>query len=104
MSEYDRVELEKLLDSFHKSTETFKSFNNLTKALSNPNFTFKTYKGLFGNLRSNKQSLNEITKKTLIDLYNEFKAGISISELASLHQVTNTEMFNLVQMGKRLCQ
>lgn len=43
-------------------------------------------------------------QETLIDLYNEFKAGISISELASLHQVTNTEMFNLVQMGKRLCQ
>ena len=48
--------------------------------------------------------MNTILQETLINLYNEFKAGISISELASLHQVTNTEMFNLVQMGKRLCQ
>ena len=44
-------------------------------------------------------SLQEI----LIGLYNEFKAGVSISELAILHGVTNTEMYHLVQMGKRLC-
>lgn len=43
-------------------------------------------------------------QETLIDLYNEFKAGVSISKLATLHGITNTEMFNLVQMGKRLCQ
>ena len=85
MSEYDRVELEKLLDSFHKSTETFKSFNNLTKALSNPNFTFKTYKGLFGNLRSNKQSLNDITKKTLMDLYN---INTDTSDIIEQYQTT----------------
>lgn len=42
-------------------------------------------------------------QETLINLYNEFKAGVSISELVILHGVTNTEMFNLVQMGKRLC-
>ena len=46
-----------------------------------------------------KTNLQEI----LVNLYNEFKAGISISELANLHQITNTEMFNLVQIGKRLC-
>ena len=43
-------------------------------------------------------------QEILIDLYNEFKAGVSISELAILHGVTNTEMYNLVQIGKRLCQ
>ena len=43
-------------------------------------------------------------QKILIDLYNKFKAGVSISELATLHGVTNTEMYNLVQIGKRLCQ
>ena len=47
-----------------------------------------------------KTNLQEI----LIDLYNEFLTGISISELAEINQVTNTEMYNLVQMGKRLCQ
>ena len=50
------------------------------------------------------QKMNTTLQETLIDLYNEFKAGISISELATLHGVTNTEMYNLVQMGKRLCQ
>lgn len=85
MSEYDRVELEKLLDIFHKSTETFKSFSNLTKALSNPNFTFKTYKGLFGNLRSNRQSLNELTKKTLLDLYN---TNTDVSGILDQYQAT----------------
>ena len=48
--------------------------------------------------------MNTTLQEILVDLYNEFKAGISISELASLHQITNTEMFNLIQMGKRLCQ
>ena len=43
-------------------------------------------------------------QKILVDLYNEFLEGVSISELATLHGVTNTEMYNLVQMGKRLCQ
>ena len=43
-------------------------------------------------------------QKILVDLYNEFLAGVSISELATLHGVTNTEMYHLVQMGKRLCQ
>ena len=43
-------------------------------------------------------------QEILVDLYNEFKAGVSISELATLHGITNTEMFNLVQIGKRLCQ
>lgn len=42
-------------------------------------------------------------QETLVNLYNEFKSGVSISELAILHGVTNTEMFNLVQIGKRLC-
>ena len=42
-------------------------------------------------------------QEILIDLYNEFKTGVSISELAILHGVTNTEMYHLVQMGKRLC-
>ena len=40
----------------------------------------------------------------LIDIYNEFKAGVSIAELADRHKVTNTEMFHLVQMGKKICQ
>lgn len=43
-------------------------------------------------------------QEMLVDLYNEFLAGVSISELATLHKVTNTEMYNLVQIGKRLCQ
>lgn len=52
------------------------------------------------------QTLNYVTslQKALITLYNEFNSGISISELAFSSGVTNTEMFNLVQMGKRLCQ
>ena len=47
--------------------------------------------------------MNTTLQETLIDIYNEFKAGVSISELATLDGVTNTEMYNLVQMGKRLC-
>ena len=47
--------------------------------------------------------MNTTLQETLIDLYNEFKAGVSIFELATLHGVTNTEMYYLVQMGKRLC-
>jgi Mor family transcriptional regulator len=46
--------------------------------------------------------MNTTLQETLVELYNEFKAGVSISELATLHQITNTEMYNLVQMGKRL--
>ena len=48
--------------------------------------------------------MNTTLKQVFIELYNEFKSGKSISELAEINQVTNTEMFNLVQMGKRLCQ
>ena len=36
-------------------------------------------------------------------VYTEFKAGVSMSELATLQGVTNTEMYHLVQMGTRLC-
>lgn len=43
-------------------------------------------------------------QETLIDLYLEFQEGTSISTLAFENGVTNTEMYNLVQMGKRLCQ
>ena len=55
-------------------------------------------------VKINNKNMNTTLKQVFIELYNEFKSGKSISELASLHQVTNTEMFNLVQMGKRLCQ
>lgn len=48
--------------------------------------------------------MNTTLKQVFIELYNEFKSGKSISELAILHGVTNTEMYHLVQMGKRLCQ
>ena len=48
--------------------------------------------------------MNIKLKQIFIELYNEFKSGKSISELAKLNQVTDTEMYNLVQIGKRLCQ
>ena len=47
--------------------------------------------------------MNTTLKQIFIELYNEFLTGISISELAEINQVTNTEMYNLVQIGKRLC-
>lgn len=47
--------------------------------------------------------MNTTLQEILVDLYNEFLTGVSISELATLHGVTNTEMFNLVQIGKKLC-
>ena len=52
----------------------------------------------------NNIKMNTTLKQVFIELYNEFKSGKSISELSTLHQVTNTEMYNLVQIGKRLCQ
>lgn len=48
--------------------------------------------------------MNTTLKQIFIDSYNDFKSGKSISELAEINQVTNTEMFNLIQIGKRLCQ
>lgn len=48
--------------------------------------------------------MNTTLKQVFIELYNEFKSGKSISELATLYGVTNTEIYHLVQMGKRLCQ
>ena len=47
--------------------------------------------------------MNTTLKQVFIELYNEFKSGKSISELAEINQITNTEMYNLVQIGKRLC-
>ena len=48
--------------------------------------------------------MNTILKQAFINLYNDFKSGKSISELAEINGITNTEMYNLVQIGKRLCQ
>ena len=48
--------------------------------------------------------MNTTLKQVFIELYNEFKSGKSISELAEINQITNTEMYNLVQIGKRFCQ
>lgn len=71
ISEFDKLELNKLLEEFNKANSAFKSFNNLANSLSSKEFTFKTYNSIFSGKRAKAdESLNELTKTTLIDLYN----------------------------------
>lgn len=78
-------------------------------------FGYQCSYGAFQEVLLNKEKLTKLLNKLgnmetnlqeiLIDSYAAFQAGkISISELANLHGVTNTEMYHLIQMGKRLCQ
>lgn len=71
LAEYDKLELNKLLDEFDKSNEAYKSFNKLAQTLANPKFTFKIYNNIFSGFRAKSdKSLNDITKIALTDLYN----------------------------------
>ena len=71
LAEYDKVELNKLLDEFSKANDISKSFGKLASNLSDPNFTFKTYNNIFSGLRAKSDSsLNEATREALLDLYN----------------------------------
>lgn len=71
ISEFDKIELNTLLNEFDKSNTIFKSFNSLANALSSSDFNYKTYSGLFSGVRAkNDISLNDLTKNALIDLYN----------------------------------
>ena len=45
-----------------------------------------------------------ILQQQLKQIYNEFVSGLSIDAISKRHGVTCTEAYNLVQMGKRLCQ
>ena len=41
------------------------------KSLANPKFTYKIYNNIFSGIRAKKdKSLNDLTKQTLLDLYN----------------------------------
>lgn len=71
ISEYDRFELNKILEQYDKANSTFKSFSELGKSLVNPKFTYKIYNNIFSGIRAKKdKSLNDLTKQTLLDLYN----------------------------------
>ena len=74
MDELDRYELDSLLETFNRSRETFQSFNKVNQALLNPEFTIKTYSGLFANKRAQKKSVNDLTKEVYLELQN-FNTG-----------------------------
>lgn len=96
ISEFDKLELNKLLEEFNKANTAFKSFNNLANTLSDKKFTFKTYNNIFSGLRAkNDKSLNEITRETLINLYNtDTKVGQTISTFQPTPSVVTEELLS----------
>jgi len=95
-TEFDKLELNKLLEEFNKSNTAFKSFTNLANALSDKRFTFKTYNSVFYGLRAkNDRSLNEVTKETLINLYNtDTKVGQTLSTFQPTPSIVTDELIN----------
>ena len=94
ISEFDKLELNKLLEEFNKANSAFKSFNNLANSLSSKEFTFKTYNSIFSGKRAKAdESLNELTKTTLIDLYNtNTKVGETIVQNQPTPSVVTDEV------------
>ena len=71
ISEFDKIELNTLLNEFDKANTIFKSFASLTNALSSKDFKYNSYSSLFSGARASRDSsLNELTRNALIDLYN----------------------------------
>lgn len=95
-TEFDKLELNKLLDEFNKANTAFKSFTNLANSLSNKNFTFKTYNSIFSGLRAkNDKSLNEVTKEALINLYNtDTKVGQTLSTFQPTPSLITDDLVN----------
>lgn len=96
ISEFDRLELNKLLDEFNKSNTAFKSFNNLANTLADKKFTFKTYNSIFSGLRAkNDSSLNDVTKEALINLYNtDTKVGETITTYQPTSSIITQEVLD----------
>jgi hypothetical protein len=83
ISQFDKIELDKLLQQYDNANSTFKSFAQLGQAMADPKFTYKVYNGLFSGLRAKNKSLNELTRDTLVNLYSQ---DIDVSEILMANQ------------------
>lgn len=66
----DKIQLEKLLEQFNQANTSYKSFADLASKLSDPQFSFKTYRGILSGTRARAdKSLNEHTRESLLKVY-----------------------------------
>lgn len=98
ISQYDKLELGTLLNEFDKANTVFKSFNSLANTLASPDFKYKTYNNIFSGLRAkNDQSLNDLTKQALIDLYNtDTKVGATIEAFQPTPSLVTKEVIDSI--------
>lgn len=101
LSEPDKLELEGLLNTFDKANKMSKSFQTLSKNLTNPSFRYKTYQGLFSTRRARNASVNDLTKDTFLQLHNiDTKVGETLSENIYDSPITNDVINELEEKGE----
>lgn len=101
LSEPDKLELEGLLNTFDKANKMSKSFQTLSKNLTNPSFRYKTYQGLFSTKRARNASVNDLTKDTFLQLHNiDTKVGETLSENIYDSPITNDVINELEEKGE----
>ena len=89
ISENDRRELLELLTTFNESNNLYKSFANLARDMTNQDFSYKTFTGLFSKARANRLDVNETTRNAYKELLQDFAKSYELVGEASKEYVDN---------------
>ena len=95
ISEEDRRELLELMSAFNEGNSLYKSFANLSKNITDPKFSYKTFTGLFSKVRANKLDVNETTKEAYKELLNDYaRAFETVGIINDEYVKENTEVIS----------
>ena len=95
ISEEDRRELLELMTAFNEGNNLYKSFANLSKNITDPKFSYKTFTGLFSKARANKLDVNETTKEAYRELLNDYaRAFETVGIISDDYVKENTEVIS----------
>lgn len=89
ISENDRRELLELLTTFNESNNLYKSFANLARDMTNQDFSYKTFTGLFSKARATRLDVNETTRNAYKELLQDFAKSYELVGEASKEYVDN---------------
>lgn len=89
ISENDRRELLELLTTFNESNNLYKSFANLARDMTNQDFSYKTFTGIFSKARADRLDVNETTRNAYKELLQDFAKSYELVSEASKEYVDN---------------
>ena len=89
ISENDRRELLELLTTFNESNNLYNSFANLARDMTNQDFSYKTFTGIFSKARADRLDVNETTRNAYKELLQDFAKSYELVSEASKEYVDN---------------